>query len=233
MKIHPSTATAIQRLERMNETALQWFCEGQIEEAKALLTSCLKICMQNRFINKDESACTTESHAVLMDLPLYDAVLPQDFVTDHDASFCLYPCAFGVYADSIQNVSTLTAVAAYNLALMHHETGLLDIDWKRLSQARTLYKLALATMPPSSSAAPWLLLAARNNLGHLACYFGDQEHIQSCFVAIQGLLQHIVTHNNSIMCANTSTCCGTSWDAWFAHSLSRANPAPLTFAPVA
>ena len=189
-KMEITSQDDLEKLSQMNAKGFDLICEGFVDDAENILSSCLMIAMEGVPRRPLREWANPETDSMLDNLPLFDAILPEGFATDHPGRFSFYPHAFGANELGFRDVRTFIAVAAYNLAMLHHETGLYDYDMPTLSKARTLYKLCLVYLPRQSSASTWLGLAAWNNMGHLASFFGDDEGVQFCLNGLRERLLH-------------------------------------------
>ena len=214
-KNNSTTTDGLDQLSQMSAKALDLLCGGFLDDAEELLILCLVSGI--RRVKEGNTLEMPESEPFLVDLPLQDAVFPEDFITDHESNFCLYPIIFGARENGIRDSRTFVSLAAFNLAMLYHETGLLDANLSNLAKARSLYKISLNYLPKTSYEATWLSLAALNILGHVSSFFRDTETMQVCHGAMSDCLQFLPS---------------TSW-VWFRNSLAAARPSPTTFAPVA
>lgn len=183
-------ASLLAKLTELNSVAVDQLCEGSMEEGEAMLSSGLAVGLQEHQV----TACVTSpqvpsvnktSPSSLMTVPLVGVLADDDFPMDAPHTwFCLYQYAFGLLQSEPDNMSSLVAMLAYNLAMVHHQIGLVETDFKRLVKARQLYELAVQHVS-TAAVPPLLTLAIYNNMGHLCSFFGDTEGIQLCRNALE------------------------------------------------
>lgn len=199
----------LSRLNEINDRALVLAYAGFTDEAESLLSDCIKFSFQHLHFPPAEDV--PETQPFLIELSLHEAILPDDFIADQDSGVRLYSCFLAARDHQIRNVRTMVSIVAYNLAVMYHETGLLDMERHALCRARTAYKLAATCLSPvlqrgaSDESTTCMNLAILNNLGHVSAVLGNVETEGAC----RGIMQNRLASLDP-----------TSW-TWFRYSVSR------------
>ena len=223
-----SNPAMLRQLTEVNAQAFDKLCEGFHDEATQTMKQVLVIALQGMAAQNTmiDAPATVPLRPFLVDIPLMDAILPQDFVTDHPACFPLYASAFGAENDTLPDFRSLVAVVMYNLALIHHQLGLLEGHLPRLLRAQVMYQRVLDYMTAAARpthhhddrhAVKLLLVAAVNNMGHIASFLGDKQGVQDCVYAMRAHLAG----------------CPPEALPWFRASVNQAEQSHVTFAPMA
>ena len=207
------------RLLNMNLQALNLLFEGHEDHAKALMVWCLSL-IQAHMKEAHRSSVTTSSSSspppvTFAALEMMEGVLEEpsqvEGLTKHN-SFLLYRRVFTLEFDDRNgngdqtkdgsallvrdwDLASIAALFLYNLALVHHESGINIGFLPSLQQACNLYESALTLLQPPHSALSsvphahlHLLMALYNNLGNAATYLRNGGVVDHCLNALEKLL---------------------------------------------
>lgn len=179
-------------------TAVALLHEDQSREALLLLAKTLRQLLDQADALSNE--CGEISMTDACHVYSVDTMFESELAVPPDSSCSFYHKAFSLkvldgttdpelFAKSW--MSQLTVIIIYNMALIHHQEGILRGSSKLLRKASALYRPALAVLRECSTMGIFertILLAITNNLGHIHSMNCELKEVKEC----QGLMAELV-----------------------------------------